>query len=39
VYEMNAEKLPARAMSLEERYLGDPEAAKAKAEAVARQAG
>jgi 2,3-bisphosphoglycerate-dependent phosphoglycerate mutase len=39
VYEMNAEMQPAKAMPLEDRYLGDPEEAKAKAEAVARQAG
>src|SRR5262245_47149136 len=39
VYEMNPRMEPATTMPLEDRYLGDPEAAKAKAEAVARQAG
>ena len=39
VYEMNAEMLPAKGMPIEDRYLGDPEAARAKAEAVAKQAG
>ncbi len=39
VYEMSAEMLPAKGMPLEDRYLGDPEAVRAKAEAVAKQAG
>jgi 2,3-bisphosphoglycerate-dependent phosphoglycerate mutase len=39
VYEMDAEMLPAKPMALADRYLGDPDAAKAKAEAVAKQAG
>jgi 2,3-bisphosphoglycerate-dependent phosphoglycerate mutase len=39
VYELDERAAPAKAMPLEHRYLGDPEAAKAKAEAVAKQAG
>jgi 2,3-bisphosphoglycerate-dependent phosphoglycerate mutase len=39
VYEMSAEMLPAKQLPLEDRYLGDPEEAQAKAAAVAKQAG
>jgi 2,3-bisphosphoglycerate-dependent phosphoglycerate mutase len=39
VYELNAAMLPAKATPLDDRYLGDPDAARAKAEAVAKQAG
>jgi 2,3-bisphosphoglycerate-dependent phosphoglycerate mutase len=39
VYELDDRGAPVEAMALEDRYLGDPEAAKAKAEAVAKQAG
>jgi len=39
VYEMSAEMLPAKPLPLEDRYLGDPEEAQAKAAAVAKQAG
>jgi 2,3-bisphosphoglycerate-dependent phosphoglycerate mutase len=39
VYALDPQMRPAEARPLEARYLGDPEAARAKAEAVARQAG
>ncbi|MBM3692047.1 MAG: phosphoglyceromutase [Actinomycetota bacterium] len=39
VYALDPQMRPAEAGPLEARYLGDPEAARAKAEAVARQAG
>ena len=39
VYELDAHMRPAATVPLVERYLGDPEAAKAAAEAVAKQAG
>jgi len=39
VYELDAEMRPAAALPLEQRYLGDPEAARRAAEAVAKQAG
>jgi len=39
VYDLDERALPAKALALEDRYLGDPEAARAKAEAVAKQAG
>jgi len=39
VYELDAHMRPAAAVPLVERYLGDPEAIKAAAEAVAKQAG
>ena len=39
VYELDAHMRPAPVVPLEQRYLGDPEAAKAAAEAVAKQAG
>ena len=39
VYEMGPDHTPAAALPIEERYLGDPEAIAAAAEAVARQAG
>jgi len=39
VYDLDERAQPADARPLEDRYLGDPDAARAKAEAVARQAG
>jgi 2,3-bisphosphoglycerate-dependent phosphoglycerate mutase len=39
VYELDGRGAPLDALPLEQRYLGDPEAARAKAEAVAKQAG
>ena len=39
VYKLDDRGAPVDGMALEDRYLGDPDAAKAKAEAVARQAG
>jgi 2,3-bisphosphoglycerate-dependent phosphoglycerate mutase len=39
VYELGADMRPAESMPLVERYLGDPEAIRAAAEAVKRQAG
>jgi 2,3-bisphosphoglycerate-dependent phosphoglycerate mutase len=39
VYELDDRGSPVDARPLEDRYLGDPEAARAKAEAVAKQAG
>ena len=39
VYELDERGAPVDGIALEDRYLGDPDAAKAKAEAVARQAG
>jgi 2,3-bisphosphoglycerate-dependent phosphoglycerate mutase len=39
VYELDERGAPLADVPLEQRYLGDPEAARAKAEAVAKQAG
>ena len=39
VYELDGRAQPVEPRPLEDRYLGDPEVAKAKAEAVAKQAG
>ncbi|HEC10305.1 MAG TPA: phosphoglyceromutase, partial [Acidimicrobiales bacterium] len=39
LYELGDDMMPAEDIPLDSRYLGDPEAAKAAAEAVARQAG
>jgi 2,3-bisphosphoglycerate-dependent phosphoglycerate mutase len=39
IYELDDRAVPVDAVPIEDRYLGDPEAARAKAEAVAKQAG